>query len=90
MTALTSRGKSAWDTLRTSLDAFKKIRPPEKGLKTLNHYVITHPEGAFVNSMTCDGFFDEATEVLVNSGQVYRYQDTICLEVQELDSQQLV
>lgn len=88
MTALASRGKSLWDSLRLNINAFKTISAVGSTARAL--ILNVHPQGAFVNGMSADQFFAEATDSLVASGVVYRWEDTICYEVQEPESQQLL
>src|SRR5437016_3882554 len=49
----------------------------------------TTPDGSFVDGMTLDGFIAQAIQILINSGRVYRYGNTIVYETDAPGDQRL-
>src|SRR5205807_7082708 len=82
-----TQGKSLWDTLLQSLQvcqhgvlACTDPRAPIVGVT---------PQGTLVGGMTVDAFFGRVNSILVESQQIYRWQDTICYETNGQTDQRL-
>jgi hypothetical protein len=82
-----SRGKRLFDTFWENLNAFK--RGPAATLRQREVIVGVTAHGSFVGGMTVDGFIARASQILLESGRIYRFDDTLCYEVNDGAEQQL-
>jgi hypothetical protein len=88
MATYTSRGKTLWDTFRDNLRAYQF--GPAAGSGTRQIIWGVSAKGTFVGGMTADAFIAQAGKVLLDSGRVYRWENTLCFEVDEDDDKRLV
>src|SRR4051812_46196774 len=87
MTTYTSRGKRLWETFRKNLQAYQ--RGPVSGTGTREVIWGVTGKGTCVGGMTLDAFVARAGKVLLDSGRVYRWEDTVCFEAGEPGDQAL-
>src|SRR5687768_13809717 len=88
MTDSPSRGKALWDALRDGLRAYRRgPLPAGRGRPIL--WGVTH-YGLFVGGMTMDAFLAQAGKVLLDSGRLYRWEDTLVFEFREADAARLL
>lgn len=78
MAATASSGKRQWDILREALHALRL--GPVVGHRTRPIISGVNGRGELVEGMTFDGFLAQAGRILVDSGRVYAFEDTICYE----------
>jgi len=88
MAATASPGKRQWDILREALHAFRL--GPVVGHRTRPIIRGVNGRGELVDGMTLDGFLAQVGRILVDSGRVYAFEDTICYETDPADHPQLV
>ena len=84
----TSRGKIIWDKLRHSLRTFQ-LGPVSAGRSREVIWGVT-ARGTFVGGLTLDEFLARAGKVLRDSGRVYRWKDTLCLEAGDAEERRLL
>jgi hypothetical protein len=77
MPAPSSRGKSHELALRDHLKAFQRGPTPERERPVI--WDVTSG-GCLVNDLSTDSFLEQAGRVLVASGRVYRWEDTVVYE----------
>src|SRR5579871_1018636 len=83
-----SHGKSLWSTLLQHLRAY--LRGPETVTKSREIIWDVNAQGNFVNGQTADTCLARARNILVMSGRIYRWENTLCYEVQEPGYEQLL
>jgi hypothetical protein len=88
MTASPSHGMTLWQDLLQHLKACEE--GPETDNQTRSVLWGITAQGNFVGGMTADRALHRARKVLVESGRVYRWQDTLCFEIHAADHQQLL
>lgn len=87
MAATLSRGQSLWADLRQSLNDLRSASMADTSKRRLIRNVTA--EGVCINGMTVNEVFSQATSILVESGQVYRWRDTLCYEIDDVQDPQL-
>ncbi|MHB1426942.1 MAG: hypothetical protein ACYC3I_27625 [Gemmataceae bacterium] len=82
-----SCGGSLWSTFLHNLRAYQ--HGPEASTQTRAILWDVTPHGHFVNGLSADSALARARNILVQSGRIYRWEDTLCYEVQEHGHEQL-
>src|SRR5947209_12272497 len=87
MAVAPSRGKMLHDQLLRNLRALQRGFTAPKRVRPVIWDVTS--SGTFVNDMNLDLFLARATEIVLESGRVYRWEDTVVYEFRNLANQRL-
>jgi hypothetical protein len=88
MASFTPHGNSPWQVLLYHLHAYQHGQNAVQKEREVIWDVTPH--GTFVNGLTGDTCLAQARKILLDSGQVYRWGDSLCFEVKESQHQQLL
>jgi hypothetical protein len=86
MSASPSRGKLLQDTLQANLRALRRGFPAGSARPVV--WDVT-PQGTCVNGMSLDHFLAQAGAILLGSGRLYRWEDTLVFDAHDPDGNRL-